>query len=243
MLKAVFFDLDGTLLTLHEHEFIKYYFETLYSVLKDKGYEDKNKLFSSIMEGTKAMYLNDGKRTNREVFYDVFKKYYGDKCVEDEPIFIEFYKNEFRLSKNACKDNSYARKIIDFLHENNIDAFLTTNPIFPKEGTLTRMSFIDLKQSDFKLITTYEDCCYCKPNPMYFKTILDKFNLKSDEVILFGNNDYEDGECALKNNIKTYLIKGPYLIHNKNSTHQFDQIEMSEVISIIKSEIIKRSGK
>ena len=36
-------------------------------------------------------------------FYDVFKKYYGDKCVEDEPIFIEFYKNEFRLSKNACK--------------------------------------------------------------------------------------------------------------------------------------------
>ena len=47
----------------------------------------------------------------------------------------------------------------------------------------------------------------------------------------------------LKNNIKTYLIKGPYLIHNKNSTHQFDQIEMSEVISTIKSEIIKRSGK
>ena len=29
MLKAVFFDLDGTLLPLHEDEFIKYYFETL----------------------------------------------------------------------------------------------------------------------------------------------------------------------------------------------------------------------
>ena len=43
--------------------------------------------------------------------------------------------------------------------------------------------------------------------------------------------------------LKTELIKGPYLIHNKNSTHQFDQIEMSEVIAIIKREIIKRRGK
>ena len=95
MLKAVFFDLDGTLLPLHEDEFIKYYFETLYSVLKDKGYEDKNKLFSSIMEGTKAMYLNDGKRTNREVFYDVFDYTYRlhELLMDDEnsPIIVGTY--------------------------------------------------------------------------------------------------------------------------------------------------------
>ena len=45
-----------------------------------------------------------------------------------------------------------------------------------------------------------------------------KFNLKSDEVILFGNNDYEDGECALKNNIKTYLIKG-LVFHTQMKIH------------------------
>ncbi len=240
MLKAVFFDLDGTLLPLHEKEFIKLYFDGLYSVLKDKGYENKDILFKGIMEGTKAMYLNDGSKTNREAFYDEFIKLYGNKCLEDEPLFTKFYLNEFKYTKKACEENEYARKIIDFLHEEKIDAYLTTNPIFPKVATLTRMSFVNLKEEDFKYITTYEECRFSKPNPMYFQAILDKFNLKSDEVILIGNNDYEDGECALKLGIKTYLIKGPFLIHNEKSTHQFEQIEMSGVIDTIKKEIENR---
>ena len=55
-------------------------------------------------------------------------------------------------------------------------------------------------------ITSYENSNYTKPNPMYFQVLLDKFNLKPEEVILFGNNEYEDAWCAYQLGIKTYLI-------------------------------------
>jgi FMN phosphatase YigB (HAD superfamily) len=54
------------------------------------------------------------------------------------------------------------------------------------------MSFNDLYEDDFDYITSYENSNYTKPNPMYFQILLDEFNLKPEEVILFGNNEYED---------------------------------------------------
>ena len=39
MLKAVFFDLDGTLLPLNEEQFVKVYFGSLYLKVKDLGYD------------------------------------------------------------------------------------------------------------------------------------------------------------------------------------------------------------
>ena len=96
------------------------------------------------------------------------------------------------------------------------------------------MGFVGLEESDFDYYSYYENSKYTKPNPMYFKDILDKFNLKPEEVILFGNNTYEDGECALKLGIKTYLVKG-YIIYNPKATHTFKEIEMKDVIPTIKS--------
>ena len=58
MLKAVFFDLDGTLLPLDEYLFIKIYFKLLCERLAPLGYEPE-KLVKVIWGGTKKMYQND----------------------------------------------------------------------------------------------------------------------------------------------------------------------------------------
>ena len=118
----------------------------------------------------------------------------------------------------------------------NLLTILSTNPIFPKEGTKTRMSFIGLKESDFDFITTYENSCFCKPNPKYFEMLLKKFNLKSDEVIVFGNNTYEDGECAYSVGIKCYMV-GDYIINHPKTIHEFEHIKMSDVVNVIKSHL------
>ena len=67
MIKAILFDLDGTLLPMNEDEFINKYFSLLTSKMVKYGY-DKEKLAKSIWVGTKAMYENDGKNTNEEDF-------------------------------------------------------------------------------------------------------------------------------------------------------------------------------
>lgn len=44
----------------------------------------------------------------------------------------------------------------------------------------------------FKIITTYEDHVYCKPNPEYFRQILEQFKLDPSECLMVGNDVVED---------------------------------------------------
>ena len=71
---------------------------------------------------------------------------------------------------------------------------------------------------------------------MYYHDILEKFNLKPEEVILFGNNTFEDGDSSLACNIKAYLIDG-CLINDPRSKNQFEIIKMEDVIPVIEKHI------
>jgi len=113
MLKAVFFDLDGTLLPLNEDLFIKVYFKQLAKRLCPLGYEP-NKLIDAIWNGTKLMMKNDGSKTNEEVFWSYFKECYGDESIKDKEYIDSFYTNEFKETKNVCEDNPYVKDIIKF---------------------------------------------------------------------------------------------------------------------------------
>lgn len=237
MLKAVFFDLDGTLLPMNEEEFTNEYFKNLYLKVKDRGY-DQQELIKVIWAGTKLMYKNDGSKTNEEVFWDYFKSVYGN--INDKPIFDDFYVNEFKKTKAVCKENPLARAIVEFVKNNGLLCILSTNPIFPKEGTLTRMNFINLSLSDFDLVTTYEDCRYSKPNPKYFTELLNQFSLKPEEVILFGNNDLEDYVCSQKAGIECILVGENLILHPELGVNP-RVISMDEVINVIKEKIDERN--
>lgn len=237
MLKAVFFDLDGTLLPLDEEKFIHIYFKLLCEKLEPLGY-DKEELTKVIWSLTKKMYSNDGSMTNEKLFWDNFLKYYGQDKISDRSILDSFYLNEFKQVKSSCEENKFAVEIVKHCKEKGLLVILSTNPFFPRQATLTRMNFVGLLEEHFDYITTYENSSYCKPNPKYFLELLNKFNLKPDEVILFGNNTLEDGECSYMCNIKCYMV-GDYIINDKNTTHEFEHIQMNEVIEIIDKEITK----
>ena len=68
MLKAVLFDLDGTLLPMDQEVFVKYYFGGLCKKLVPLGF-DANELVKNIWAGTKAMITNNGSQTNGDGVY------------------------------------------------------------------------------------------------------------------------------------------------------------------------------
>ena len=234
-MNTVLFDLDGTLLPMDVEEFTKNYFGYIVQTMNENGRDGKF-ILKAIGKGVEEIVKNNGTLTNEEVFWNTFVKFYGENKLCDKTFIDSFYTNEFKNTIASCDDNPYVESIIKCCHDLNLITVLSTNPIFPKEGTLTRMSFIGLKEADFDYITTYENSNYCKPNPLYFKMLLDKFNLKSDEVILFGNNTYEDGECALLCGIKCYMV-GDYIINHPKSTHEFEHISMNEIVDVIKSHL------
>ena len=239
MLKAVFFDLDGTLLPMDDKEFTKGYFYMLYEKVKHLGYEDMKELISVINDGTVAMYKNDGKETNEKVFWKLFEGHYGKKVYEHMPVFDDFYSNEFKKTKAFCGENKLAKDIVKYAKENVGLVVLSTNPVFPLVGTKTRIEFIDMKPEDFDFITSYENSSYSKPNPQYFIWLMEKFNLKPDEVILFGNNDYEDYACAKKAGIDCYLAGETLIIHDELKLNP-PIIKMDDVIKTIEFEIDRR---
>ncbi|MDD6302519.1 MAG: HAD family hydrolase [Bacillales bacterium] len=238
MLKAVFFDLDGTLLPLKEEDFVKVYFSSLAEKAAPFGYDSK-KLITTIWGGTKKMMNNEGTKTNYEVFWQHFIEVYGkDRLIDKELIFDKFYKNEFYELKKVCFPNPLAKDIIAFCKDNLEKVVLSTNPIFPYEADVARCSFIDLDINDFDYVTTYENFSYCKPNPKYFIELLSKLNFSCEEVIVFGNNEVEDYLCAKEAGLTCYLV-GDYIIKDDKELN-IRAIKMEEVIPTIIKEIEKR---
>ena len=100
MLKAVLFDLDGTLLPLDQDAFVEGYFRLLAKKMAHHGYEPQE-LIRNVWAGTKAMMGNDGSCSNEEAFWRVFLGVYGEQGRRDIPLFEAFYANEFQQAKRG----------------------------------------------------------------------------------------------------------------------------------------------
>lgn len=235
MLKAVFFDLDGSLLPMNEPKFVAKFAHLINVKLANKGY-NYDELNQAFWDATITVYKNDGSKLNFDLFWEYLANRFGEKILEEKATIEDYYNNEFRTVKSEFYPNPLAKEIVKFVKDNNLLCILATQPIFPLIGVLNRMDFVGLEESDFDFITNSENFRFAKMNPKYYKDLLDKFNLKGEEVIMFGNHSYEDGESSLANNIKTYLIEGCIVLDPK-STHEFETVKMDEIISTIKKHI------
>ena len=213
-INAILFDLDGTLLPMDQDLFMKYYFGELAKKLVPLGY-NKDTLVNNVWAGTKAMVMNDGSKTNEDAFWDTFCNLVGKDCRIDMPVFDSFYRNEFATAKNACQPTCKAREIIDFIKASGMRLILATNPLFPFVATENRIRWAGLSTEDFELITTYENCHYCKPNPKYYTEILERTGLNPEECLMVGNNAEED-MIAETLGMKVFLLTD-CLINEKNA--------------------------
>ena len=93
-------------------------------------------------------------------------------------------------------------------------AVLATNPIFPSVATESRAKWAGLDLSDFAHYTVYENSSSSKPNLLYYQSLLDRFGLKGEEVLMVGNDVGED-MIAETLGMKTFLITRD-LINKKN---------------------------
>lgn len=191
MLRAILFDLDGTLLPMDQDAFVKIYFGRLAQKLAPLGY-DPQALIKAIWQGTEAMIRNDGRQTNEERFWQTFCSLFGEKARQDEPVFDAFYRVEFQQAAASCGCAPDAAQVISLCKEMGLRRVLATNPIFPAVATLSRIRWAGLEKEDFELITTYENAHFCKPNPTYYQEILKKQNLDPAECMMVGNDVGED---------------------------------------------------
>lgn len=203
-IKAILFDLDGTLLPMDQDIFIKAYFKGLAGKLAPLGYEP-NQLIDAIWKGTSAMIQNDGSRLNEDLFWEVFANIYGSKGLEDKIHIDNFYSTDFQRVKNACGYAPESEQLINSLKEKGYRVILATNPIFPKVATYSRIRWCNLSPEDFEIITTYDNCHFCKPNPKYYEEILKNAELTPEECLMVGN-DVDEDMVAQSLGMKVFLL-------------------------------------
>lgn len=211
-LKAVLFDLDGTLLPFDRKTFEKAYFKLIYQTFADQN--DPMKVVQSVMASVEAMTRNHGPKTNEQVFLEFFASQ-----VDDHPLafytdrFEKMYQEGFNSLKTICEVEPLALPLVEMVKTNGLQAVLATNPLFPKIATYARCSWSGVDPSLFDMITTYENSISAKPDPHYFKWLLDHLGLTKDEVVLIGNDCIEDG-AALSLGMDVLLVNR-YLEHRE----------------------------
>lgn len=205
-MKAVLFDLDGTLLPMDEDLFTKAYFKLLAKKLCPLGIEPQ-KLVDAIWDGTKAMVLNDGSDKNMKVFWNRFSEVTGLDWEPFDRETVSFYTNEFHGAKSAVGENPLAKEVLKLVHDKGMKVIIATNPIFPKSGQLSRLQWLGIDESEIDYITPYEEFCYAKPNPKYYETILKENNLEAKDCLMVGNDEREDMYAAASVGMDTFLIE------------------------------------
>ena len=214
MVKAVLFDLDGTLLPMDQDEFVKAYFRLLAKKLAPYGYEP-DKLVKAVWHGTGAMIQNDGSCTNEVVFWNDFTNIFGEQARAHEPVFAEYYEKDFQQVKNSCGYTPKAAEIVRSLKAAGIRVALATNPVFPAIATESRIRWAGLEPEEFELYTTYENIGFCKPNLDYYREILRRMELDAADCLMVGN-DVDEDMVAGKLGMEVFLLTD-HLI-NKSGT-------------------------
>lgn len=187
---TILFDMDGTLVPFVNDDFIKLYFKGLTKKLAPLGYEPK-KTIDDIWAGTAMMIKNDGSRLNSEVFWETFRARNPEK-LDTKPFCDDFYENEFDEAKAALREARDLRPMINRLKNAGFELILSSNPVFPLSAMKTRLKWVNLDESDFLLVTNYDNSTFCKPNPKYFAEILEKAGKTADECVVVGNSVKED---------------------------------------------------
>ena len=204
MINTILFDLDGTLLPMDTELFTKKYFKALSIKLKD--YFTPEEVTKHMWASTKYMMRNNEiEKTNQDAFFEDFYKTVDHKAEVLNPIFEEFYENDFNKIKGVSERNDDIIEAVSVLKEKGYDLVVATNPLFPKTAILNRIGWAGLNEEDFIFITNFEEMHFCKPNLDFYREILQKTDKEPSSCLMVGNDVKED-MIVKEIGVKTYLI-------------------------------------
>lgn len=233
MITTILFDLDGTLLPMDMAKFVEAYLGALARKAAHYGY-DAAQMPHQIMACTAAMAKNDGCATNEEIFWRTFSGLCGRDTRSDIAIFEEFYRNEFQKLRCACGFDPRAAEAIREIKAMGYRVALATNPFFPAIATQSRACWAGLEPEDFALITTYEQSRHAKPNPEYYRDVLDSLGVSPEECVMVGN-DVDEDMVAQKLGIRVFLLTDCLINKSKTDINRYPHGSFPELMEFIRA--------
>jgi FMN phosphatase YigB (HAD superfamily) len=201
-IRAILFDLDGTLLDNNMDVFLPHYFKMLSARMAHILPPDE--FINDLLQASRVMMANDGRATNEEVFAAAFYPLAGHSRQELEPLFVDFYANEFPELQQYTRRKPEARQVVQQAFDLGYDVVIATNPLFPATAIEQRLEWADVADFPYRLVTTYENSRACKPNLLYYEQILESIGHRAEACLMVGDDDMD--MVAARLGCATFLV-------------------------------------
>jgi len=203
-IKAILFDLDGTLLEIEMQKYIPSYAASLAARLHHLVAVDKTvaAIFSAI---SALINRESGQASNATYFHQHIADRLDLDAERVERSFAGFFSDGLAILDPHMQPHPLARTLIEQSLKRGLTVVIATNPVFPQVVVEARLARAGLAEFNFQLVTSFENCSRCKPNPEYFRAIMTRLNLSAEACLMVGNDTKHD-LAARKLGIPTFLV-------------------------------------
>jgi len=212
VLKAVLFDLDGTLLDIDLGAFLAEYFAALGPLVADViGDDDPRVGLAAVIAGTEAMSAPHPGATNRDAFNARFRELTRtDLDLEEFSLpFERFYRDVFPGLRRGFGPVAGARRAVETCLGLGLKVAIATNPIFPRSAVDERMRWAGIDDLAVHAVTTYEDMHATKPHAEYFVETAGLLGVSPAECAMVGDDAILDLPAAEVGMLTCYVGDDP----------------------------------
>ena len=215
MIKAVLFDLDGTIVPMPPDMWTEEMVKVSAGVGIKHGYEPRF-FVGVVKQGVDAFDLNKTDKVGIEFFKEIFKQNginIHDKIYDS---YEEAYNSAafYNLKNKLHPLTADVKSGLEELKKRGLKIVLATNPIQSKSAMVQRLNWIGISEDYFDLITHYQNSTRTKATAEYYLEIINKLGIKPEEALMIGNdvcNDMSARSIGCSVNLVT-----DYLINKRN---------------------------
>ena len=200
MLRAVLFDLDGTLLDIELDSFLRDYFALLGPVVAEVlGHEPSDPAgLRAVVSATQFMSAPHFGQTNRDAFNAEFERITGTDLdtPANEAVFTRFYAEIFPTLRATMGPLPGAIEAVETALELGLNVAIATNPIFPMSAVQERMRWAGLENLGVHVVTAYETMRATKPHAAYYLQTAELLGVDPRECVMVGDDRVLDMSAA-----------------------------------------------
>lgn len=204
-IKAILFDMDGTLVDISMQNFLPKYFGAISK--KVAHLVPPEKLVAQLRASTDAMVNNtDPSRTLADAFNAHFFPKLGLSREQLEPLFMDFYANEYGALGATAKRIEGVRDVLTRAFATQRQVVVATGPFFPLTAITQRLDWGGVGDFPYSFVTSYETMHAAKPRSAYYSEIAQRLNVAPNECVMIGDDAQMDMIPARKVGMKTFWI-------------------------------------